>query len=107
MAVVPRRLPRRRIAGGRTARADRVVERVRNIGGNVLLFFSSGHFLRMLATRWIGAEPLVGRSFMLSTASLSGLSRDRQDPVILLWNDTAHVVTSQKPESSLVHAGAK
>src|SRR5260221_730903 len=31
-----------------SARADRVVQRVRSVGGNVLLF-SSGHFLRCLA----------------------------------------------------------
>src|SRR5580698_2548162 len=55
------------------ARADRVVRRVRAEAGNVLLF-SSGHFLRVLATRWIGIEPVNGRCFMLATASLSALS---------------------------------
>src|SRR5262245_43589444 len=84
------------------ARADRVVQRVRRIGGDVLLF-SSGHFLRVLAARWIGAEPIVGRSFMLSTASLSGLSYEHgTDPAIRLWNDTAHLVTSKMQESGLV-----
>jgi broad specificity phosphatase PhoE len=72
-------------------RADRVVERVRRVGADVLLF-SSGHFLRMLAARWIGAEPLLGRSLMLSTASLSSLSHEHgTDPAIRLWNDTSHV----------------
>ena len=33
------------------ARAERVTERLRGLGGNVLLF-SSGHFLRVLAGRW-------------------------------------------------------
>jgi broad specificity phosphatase PhoE len=76
------------------ARADRVVERVRAVGADVLLF-SSGHFLRMLAARWIGAEPIVGRSLMLSTASLSSLSHEHSaDPAIRLWNDTAHILTS-------------
>src|SRR5262249_40375569 len=73
------------------ARADRVVQRVRTIAGDVLLF-SSGHFLRMLAARWIGAEPIAGRSFVLSTASLSGLSYEHTDPAIYLWNDTACTV---------------
>jgi broad specificity phosphatase PhoE len=77
------------------ARADRVVERVRRVGADVLLF-SSGHFLRMLAARWIGAEPIIGRSLMLSTASLSSLSHEHSaDPAIRLWNDTAHTVARQ------------
>jgi len=73
------------------ARADRVVRRVSGVGADVLLF-SSGHFLRMLAARWIQAEPIVGRSLMLSTASLSSLSHEHSsDPAIRLWNDTAHI----------------
>jgi len=87
------------------ARADRVVQRVRRIHGDVLLF-SSGHFLRMLAARWIGADPLAGRSFVLSTASLSALGYEHTDPAILRWNDTAHLVTSRKEESGVVQASA-
>jgi hypothetical protein len=56
-------------------RADRIVQRVRGAVGDVLLS-SSGHFRRVLAARWIGAESIVGRSFMLSTASLSALSHE-------------------------------
>ena len=76
------------------ARADRVVHRLRSIQGDVLLF-SSGHFIRVLASRWIGIEPSVNaRSFMLSTASLSalGYENDSSRPVIRLWNDTHHVI---------------
>jgi broad specificity phosphatase PhoE len=75
------------------ARADRIIVRVRAIDGNVLLF-TSGHFIRVLATRWIGLEPTVNsRSFMLSTASLSALGYEESlsRPVIRFWNDTRHV----------------
>jgi probable phosphoglycerate mutase len=74
------------------ARADRVVARVRAVDGDVLLF-SSGHFLRVLAARWLGLAALGGRLFLLSTASLSALSRehDPSQPVIRLWNETRHV----------------
>ncbi|HEY6341134.1 MAG TPA: histidine phosphatase family protein [Bryobacteraceae bacterium] len=77
------------------ARADRVVSRVRAVCGNVLLF-TSGHFIRVLAARWIGIEPSVhARSLMLSTASLSalGYENDLSRPVIRFWNDTHHVVS--------------
>ena len=76
-------------------RADRVISRVRSVRGDVLLF-SSGHFIRMLAARWIGSEsPVNARSFMLSTASLSALGYENEysRPVIRLWNDTHHVVS--------------
>jgi probable phosphoglycerate mutase len=78
------------------ARADNVVKRVREAKGDVLLF-SSGHFIRMLAARWIGIEPSVhSMSFLLSTASLSavGYDQDLSRPVIRLWNDNHHVHTN-------------
>lgn len=77
------------------ARADNVWGRVRAVKGNVLLF-TSGHFIRVLAARWIGLEPSVhSASFLLSTASLSavGYEHELSRPVIRLWNDTHHVRT--------------
>lgn len=73
------------------ARADRVVSRVRAIKGNVLIF-SSGHFLRVFAVRWLGLEPFAGKYLMLGVASLSALSyeHDLSDPAIRFWNDTRH-----------------
>ena len=74
------------------ARADRVVSRVRAVKGDVLIF-SSGHFLRVLAARWLGLEPVNGRLFMLKTASLSALGYENElsQPVISLWDDTSNV----------------
>jgi broad specificity phosphatase PhoE len=73
------------------ARADRVVRRVRALAGDALLF-SSGHFLRVFAARWLGLEPGAGRYFLLETASLSavGYERDQSEPVIRLWDETPH-----------------
>ena len=73
-------------------RADGVVNRLRTMVGNVLVF-SSGHFLRVLAARWLGLDPGSGRLFLLSTASVSvlGYEHNLPEPVIRLWNDTRHV----------------
>ena len=72
-------------------RADRVLTRLRAVNGNVLVF-SSGHFLRVLAARFLGMEPAGGKYFTLSTASLSilGFENSSSQPVIRLWNDTSH-----------------
>ena len=73
------------------ARADRVVNRLRAIKGNVLIF-SSGHFLRVFAARWLGLEPAAGKFLMLDTASLSALSyeHDLSNSAIQFWNDSRH-----------------
>lgn len=75
------------------ARADRVIARLRTSDGNVLLF-SHGHFLRVLAARWLGLPAGDARLFVLSTAALSilGYEHTLEEPAILLWNDNRHVL---------------
>ena len=70
------------------ARADRVIGRLRPLDIDVLLF-SSGHFMRVFAARWLGLDVSCGRLFLLSTTTLSilGYEHDKSDPVIRLWND--------------------
>ena len=74
------------------ARVDRVVSRVRAVRGDVLLF-SSAHFLRVLAARWLGLEAAGGRYLLLGTGSLSvlGYEHNSAEPAIRLWNDTHHL----------------
>jgi probable phosphoglycerate mutase len=74
-------------------RADRVLSRVRELDGNVLVF-SSGHFLRVLMARWLGLEPSGGRYFKLGTATLSVVGYDhnnRAEPLIRLLNESVKV----------------
>lgn len=76
-----------------SARADRVVQRVRAVEGDVLLF-SSGHILRVIAARWLGVEiSTMSKYLSLSTASLSAIGYDHtlSRPVIRLWNETGYL----------------
>ena len=75
-----------------SARADRVIARVRAASGDVLLF-SSGHVSRVLAARWLGLEASAGRLFVLGTGALCILGYDHNpsEPVIRLWNDRSHL----------------
>jgi len=67
------------------ARATRVVERVRAGDGDVLAF-AHGHYLRVLAAVWVGAQPGFGAHLILEPATLSVLGEDRGTPTINLWN---------------------
>ncbi|WP_435011297.1 histidine phosphatase family protein [Tundrisphaera lichenicola] len=74
------------------ARADRVIDHLRGIEGNVLLF-GHGHFFRVLAARWLDLVAGDARLFLLGTASLSilGYEHNPEEPVIKLWNDNRHL----------------
>ncbi|WP_395678086.1 histidine phosphatase family protein [Inquilinus sp.] len=69
------------------ARADRIIREFRETGSSVLAF-SSSHFLRVLAARWLGLPPEGGAHFVLDTASVSvlGYEHDLTEPVIRRWN---------------------
>lgn len=73
-------------------RGYRMVQRIRSVTGDVLLF-SSGHIIRVLAACWLGVGPAGGRFFLLSPASLSALSYEHNlsRPAVRLWDDDRHV----------------
>lgn len=66
-------------------RADAVIERCIASEGAVILF-AHGHFLRVLAARWLGLPPDHGRLFVLGVATLSALGHDLETRAVLYWN---------------------
>lgn len=78
------------VPGGETAadvgrRADRVVARARDAGGDTLCV-AHGHVLRVLAARWTGLPPVGGRLLALDAGSVSVLGWERETPVVECWN---------------------
>ncbi len=71
-----------------SARADRLITRLRNASGNVALF-SHGQFGRLLAARWIGLPAAEGRHFVIDPASIGILGYEGgqgERRVIAQWN---------------------
>ncbi|WP_018898650.1 histidine phosphatase family protein [Rhizobium sp. 2MFCol3.1] len=68
-------------------RADRIIAAIRAANAPILIF-SSSHFLRVLAARWVGLPPEGGAHFVLDTTSVSvlGYEHDLSEPVIRRWN---------------------
>lgn len=67
------------------ARAQKVIDRALQAGGDVALF-AHAHILRILAATWLGLEPRGGRLFALGTGSVSTLGYERETRVISTWN---------------------
>lgn len=66
-------------------RADRVIARLLPTGGDVLVF-SHGHFLRVLAARWIEATAVTASRLELWTATISELGWEHERRVVEIWN---------------------
>lgn len=69
------------------ARADRVLEALRGVEGDVALV-AHGHMLRVLGARWLGLPPEGGRLLALSTAALCVLGWERETRVLRSWNES-------------------
>ena len=67
-------------------RADRVIARALEAGGDVALF-GHGHVLRVLGARWIELPAAYGGHLALGTAAISELGYERERRAIWLWND--------------------
>ncbi|MFG1689477.1 histidine phosphatase family protein [Nonomuraea sp. NPDC049269] len=67
------------------ARADRVIARAKAAEGRVALV-AHGHFLRVLAARWLGLPPADGRLLKLDTGTYSRLGFEHAEPVVTTWN---------------------
>ena len=68
------------------ARADRVLQKVRAVDGDVALF-GHGHGLRVLTARWLGLAPIVGSGLILETGAIGVLGWNREFPAIVHWNE--------------------
>jgi broad specificity phosphatase PhoE len=66
-------------------RAQQVIDRAVNTGGNVALF-AHAHILRILAATWLGLPARAGSLLALSTGSVSTLGFERETRVISTWN---------------------
>jgi probable phosphoglycerate mutase len=79
------------VVGGETAeqvgaRADRVLAGLDGAGGDAVVF-SHGHFLRVLAVRYLGLPPTDGRRLALDPATISVLGHEHEWRAIRHWND--------------------
>ncbi|MBF4994563.1 histidine phosphatase family protein [Arthrobacter gandavensis] len=91
------------VPGGETlaqvaGRADRIISTVQAGCGTPMdqepdsapleraLLVAHGHFLRILAARWLGLAPDAGRHLVLGTAAVCVLGWDKHTPAILKWN---------------------
>ena len=67
-------------------RVDRVLDELRSLDGDALLF-AHGHVLRVLTARWLDLDPDAGRLFALDPATISTLGYERETAVVQLWNE--------------------
>jgi broad specificity phosphatase PhoE len=51
-----------------------------------ILLVAHGHFLRVLAARWLQLEPIEGRRFVMETAAVCNLGWDKKTPAVTGWN---------------------
>jgi len=84
--VFSRPCPNGETAAQVSARADRVIDRVRALDGGLALLVAHGHLLRVLAARWAGLPATYGAHLELDVATVSKLSYEHDVPTVEVWN---------------------
>ncbi len=69
-------------------RTARILGKIQLLNGDVLIF-SHGHFLRAFAAKWLQLHVQDGRLFHLFPGSISILGFERNNHVLVLWNQTS------------------
>jgi len=80
-------------------RVDRVLDELRALDGDALLF-AHGHVLRVLSARWLELDPDAGRLFALDPGTISVLGHERETAVVQLWNEPAQAGTPPRTVGS-------
>ena len=68
------------------ARARKLLDHVAGLSGERVLLFAHGHFLRIMATQYIGQPPVLAEHLALDPATVSMLGPDRGTPMLQRWN---------------------
>lgn len=82
------------------ARADRVLASLRSdldAAERLVVVVGHGHFLRVLAARWLGLPPTAGSLFRLDTATVSRLGVEHGRPVVAQWNQSYGQAAEARP----------
>ena len=66
-------------------RVDGVLDELRELGGNILLF-GHGHCFRSVAARFLDLSIRYAANLRLDAGTISILSDDRDGPALVLWN---------------------
>jgi probable phosphoglycerate mutase len=66
-------------------RVDGVIDELRELGGNILLF-GHGHCFRSVAARFLDLSIRFATNLRLNAGTISILSDDRDGPALVLWN---------------------